>query len=171
MRRPEEAGETAEERHSCEHRADEPADELSPGTLAGEMGEPVGHERLNARGGDGVQRLDDSGDGEAGCGSDGHPACGDPRARGHAHMTQAGTMRCRGTTPQDPRQADHRVQAGGVTITGQPRSPGHRRPGSAGTRSLAAAWAAVDPACHPDGDAGRTRRRHRRCLPRAAHRL
>jgi len=86
-------------------------------------------------------------------------------------MTQAGTMRCRGTTPQDPRQADHRVQAGGVTITGQPRSPGHRRPGSAGTRSLAAAWAAVDPACHPDGDAGRTRRRHRRCLPRAAHRL
>jgi len=91
---PEEAGEPAEKRYSCEHRADEPADEPGRGARAGDM-EPGCDERLNAGGADGIQRLADRGDSETGCGGDGHPACGDPRTRGHADMTQAGTVRCR----------------------------------------------------------------------------
>ena len=96
MRCPEEAGETAEERHSCEHRADEPADKLSSGTRARDAGEPGGNERLKASEADSPQRLGDRGDGQTGCGSDGQPACGDPRASGHAYMTRAAAVRCRG---------------------------------------------------------------------------
>jgi len=95
MRCPQEAGQTAEERHSCEHRADEGADELSHRNLAGQRDEPMCNEPLHTPVGDSVQRLDDRGDGQAGSGSDGHPACDDPRASGHAHLTQAGPVRCR----------------------------------------------------------------------------
>src|SRR5215470_1019915 len=65
MRCPEETSQTAEERHPGEHRADEPADELSHGALAREMDGPVySAERLSARGAGSVQNLDDRGDGE-----------------------------------------------------------------------------------------------------------
>ena len=74
MRCPEETGQTAEERHSGEYRADEPANELSPGALTRDMEEPGGDERLNATAIDSIQRLDDCGDGQADCGNDGHPA-------------------------------------------------------------------------------------------------
>src|SRR5262249_37184718 len=95
MRCPEKAGQTGEERHSREHGADEPAGELTHGSLQRDRGEPVYNEPMTVRGVDRIQRLDDRGNGEAGCGRDEHPACDDPRARGHAYRTQAGTIRCR----------------------------------------------------------------------------
>src|SRR5215467_1050963 len=95
MRCPEETSQTAEERHPGEHRADEPADELSPCALAREMDGPVCSQRLNARGVGSAQNLDDRGDGETSGDGDGYPACSDPRARGHTSMTQADAIRCR----------------------------------------------------------------------------
>src|SRR5262249_12639467 len=46
MRCPEKAGQTGEERHSREHGADEPADELSRGSLPRDRGEPVYNEPM-----------------------------------------------------------------------------------------------------------------------------
>src|SRR5215467_7055767 len=92
---PEKAGQTTEERHPREHRADDPAHELGCGSLPRDRGKPVGTEPLTVRGVDRVQRLDDRGNGQASCSRGEHPACDDPRARGHTYRTQAGTIRCR----------------------------------------------------------------------------
>jgi hypothetical protein len=117
MCRPQEAGQTAEERHSCDYPANEAADELGPRVLAREKDEPMYNQRLNAPGGDSVHRLDYRGNGQTGCGGDGHPACDDPRASGHAYQTQASTMRCRGSRAARF-SARWSSSMNGVTITG-----------------------------------------------------